>query len=390
MIITLSTLIMKMRKIYLAMAAVVAFGSVFTSCSDDDEPKWNDEGSEITLPESRMYILNEGSMSQNNASISFYNPGEGEPKFVADIFFDQNGGRLGDTGQSMIKYGKNIYVAVYGSNYMVKLNTACVKEGEVSFSKDPELQGGVRYIAAEDGYIYASFYGGIVAKINASTLDVEKKLKTPGANLEGVAIENDYLYVANSYERTTDPETGKNKYNYFKDVFVIDLNTFTLKETLVVEQNPNMLVEEDDKVFLISWNYSSESYVLQMIDPDANNKVTELGYATNMAAGNDMLYLVDSRTDYSVRPYVTTNTFSSYDIKSRRLNTTSFLKDAPAELATSSIYMMTVSEYTGDIYIGVTNYSASNGTMYRFKQDGSFVGKFDCGGQNPRAAVFFN
>lgn len=381
---------MKMRKIYLAMAAVVAFGSVFTSCSDDDEPKWNDEGSEITLPESRMYILNEGSMSQNNASISFYNPGEGEPKFVADIFLDQNGGRLGDTGQSMIKYGKNIYVAVYGSNYMVKLNTACVKEGEVSFSKDPELQGGVRYIAAEDGYIYASFYGGIVAKINASTLDVEKKLKTPGANLEGVAIENDYLYVANSYERTTDPETGKNKYNYFKDVFVIDLNTFTLKETLVVEQNPNMLIEEDDKVFLISWNYSRESYVLQMIDPDANNKVAELGYATNMAAGNDMLYLVDSRTDYSVRPYVTTNTFSSYDIKSRRLNTTSFLKDAPAELATSSIYMMTVSEYTGDIYIGVTNYSASNGTMYRFKQDGSFVGKFDCGGQNPRAAVFFN
>lgn len=390
MIITLSTLIMKMRKIYLAMAAVVAFGSVFTSCSDDDEPKWNDEGSEITLPESRMYILNEGSMSQNNASISFYNPGEGEPKFVADIFLDQNGGRLGDTGQSMIKYGKNIYVAVYGSNYMVKLNTACVKEGEVSFSKDPELQGGVRYIAAEDGYIYASFYGGIVAKINASTLDVEKKLKTPGANLEGVAIENDYLYVANSYERTTDPETGKNKYNYFKDVFVIDLNTFTLKETLVVEQNPNMLIEEDDKVFLISWNYSRESYVLQMIDPDANNKVAELGYATSMAAGNDMLYLVDSRTDYSVRPYVTTNTFSSYDIKSRRLNTTSFLKDAPAELATSSIYMMTVSEYTGDIYIGVTNYSASNGTMYRFKQDGSFVGKFDCGGQNPRAAVFFN
>lgn len=221
-------------------------------------------------------------------------------------------------------------------------------------------------------------------------MDVEKKLKTPGANLEGVAIENDYLYVANSYERTTDPETGKNKYNYFKDVFVIDLNTFTLKETLVVEQNPNMLIEEDDKVFLISWNYSRESYVLQMIDPDANNKVTELGYATNMAAGNDMLYLVDSRTDYSVRPYVTTNTFSSYDIKSRRLNTTSFLKDAPAELATSSIYMMTVSEYTGDIYIGVTNYSASNGTMYRFKQDGSFVGKFDCGGQNPRAAVFFN
>lgn len=379
-----------MKKLYFAIAAVVAFGGFFTSCSDDnDEPKWNDDDSKVELPESRMYILNEGTMSANNSSISLYNPGEGEPKFVADIFFDQNGSRLGDTGQCMIKYGKNIYVSVYGSNYIVKLNTACVQEARTLFSEDPELQGGVRYLAAEDGYVYASFYGGIVAKIDANTLKVVAKLKTPGANLEGVAIENDCLYVANSYEISKNPETGQNDYIYKKDLFVVDLHTFTLKETIVVEQNPNKLLEEDDKLFLISWNYGRESYVLQMIDPDNNNAVTEIGYATNMAAGDDMLYLVDSRTDYTVKPYVTTNTFSSYDIKSGRLNAASFLKNAPVELATSSISMMTVSDSTGDIYIGVTNYSDSNGVMYRFKSDGSYVGKFDCGGQNPRDAVFF-
>ncbi len=352
--------------------------------------KWNDDDSKVELPESRMYILNEGTMSANNSSISLYNPGEGEPKFVADIFFDQNGSRLGDTGQCMIKYGKNIYVSVYGSNYIVKLNTACVQEARTLFSEDPELQGGVRYLAAEDGYVYASFYGGIVAKIDANTLKVVAKLKTPGANLEGVAIENDCLYVANSYEISKNPETGQNDYIYKKDLFVVDLHTFTLKETIVVEQNPNKLLEEDDKLFLISWNYGRESYVLQMIDPDNNNAVTEIGYATNMAAGDDMLYIVDSRTDYSNWSAVTTNnTFSSYDIKSGRLNTASFLKNAPVELATSSISMMTVSDSTGDIYIGVTNYSDSNGVMYRFKNDGSYVGKFDCGGQNPRDAVFF-
>lgn len=380
-----------MKKLYFAIAAVVAFGGFFTSCSDDnDEPKWNDDDSKVELPESRMYILNEGTMSANNSSISLYNPGEGEPKFVADIFFDQNGSRLGDTGQCMIKYGKNIYVSVYGSNYIVKLNTACVQEARTLFSEDPELQGGVRYLAAEDGYVYASFYGGIVAKIDANTLKVVAKLKTPGANLEGVAIENDCLYVANSYEISKNPETGQNDYIYKKDLFVVDLHTFTLKETIVVEQNPNKLLEEDDKLFLISWNYGRESYVLQMIDPDNNNAVTEIGYATNMAAGDDMLYIVDSRTDYSNWSAVTTNnTFSSYDIKSGRLNTASFLKNAPVELATSSISMMTVSDSTGDIYIGVTNYSDSNGMMYRFKNDGSYVGKFDCGGQNPRDAVFF-
>ena len=103
-----------------------------------------------------------------------------------------------------------------------------------------------------------------------------------------------------------------------------------------------------------------------------------------------MLYLVDSRTDYSSKPYVTTNTFSSYDIKSGRLNQTSFLKNAPAELTNASVYMMTVDDETGDIYIGVTHYSDSNGDMYRFKKDGTFVEKFDCGGQNPKAAVFFD
>lgn len=379
-----------MKKFYFAIAAVMVSGAVFTSCSDDDEPKWNDDDSKIELPASRMYILNEGTMSQNNACISFYNPGEGEPKFIADIFFDQNGSRLGDCGQSMIEYDKNIYVAVYNSNYIVKLNTACVEQARTLFSSDPDLQGGVRYLAADNGYIYASFYGGVVAKINANNLKVEAKLKNLGANLEGVAIEDGCLYVANSYEITVDATTGNNIYNYFKDVQVIDLRTFTLKETLVVEQNPNQLVEEDGKLFLISWNFYRESYVLSMIDPADNNKVTELGYATNMTAGDDMLYIVDSRTDYSVNPYVTTNTFATYDIKSGTLKKETFLKNAPAELATASIHMMRVNEYTGDIYIGVTNYSASNGVMYRFKSDGSYVTKFDCGGQNPRDAVFFN
>ena len=44
----------------------------------------------------------------------------------------------------------------------------------------------------------------------------------------------------------------------------------------------------------------------------------------------------------------------------------------------------------GDIYIGVTFYSNSNGTMYRFDRNGNFVEKFDCGGQNPKTMVFID
>ena len=67
---------------------------------------------------------------------------------------------------------------------------------------------------------------------------------------------------------------------------------------MTVSSNPNKLTEDDDKAFLISWDYSAESYVLQMIDSKNNNKVTNLGYATHVAAENDKLYCVDSRVDY--------------------------------------------------------------------------------------------
>lgn len=359
---------------------VLAVGFSAVACSDDDDaPVVDSEVSKVALPQHRMFILNEGKFGLNNAGIGFYAP-DNNMESIDDIFYLQNDMRLGDTAQDMIEEDGKIYVAVYGSNYLARLNAACVEEARISFAGDTELGGGIRYIVAEDGYIYASFHGSMVAKINARTMQVEAKLHTPGSNLEGVAIVGDNLYVSNSYTQTS---AG---WVYHNDVFVIDLKTFTLKETLSVSENPNDMTEEDDKVFVISsGNYEDVGYSFQMIDPANNNNVTDLAVASKMCVGNDKVYLVYSDTDWST--YITTNTFFSYDIKTGRVINESFLKNAPAELSSSSIYMMAVDDENGDIYIGVSYYS-SNGNMYRFRKDGTFVEKFDCGGLNPRTAVF--
>lgn len=377
---------MKTTQLWLAACAMMAFGALTTSCSDDDDPDWSDNGSKVELPNDRMFILNAGSFGANNSNISLYDI-KGNT-VIDDIFYKQNAQRLGDTGQDMIEYDDHIYVAVYGSNYIAKLNAAGVEEARVSFTADPELQGGVRYIDAEDGYLYASFHGGVVAKINTRNMTLDQKITNLGANLEGVAIENGKLYVANSYTQTKDPETGKNVYTYFDEMFVIDLRSFSLSETLTVATNPNQVAEEEDKIFVIGWgNYKDKGYEFQMIDPRQNNKVTTLATATNMTAGNDVVYLVNSVTDWST--YTTTNTFFYYDIKAGRVVESSFLKNAPEELASASVYMMTVDDETGDIYIGTSDYT-TNGELYRFKRDGSFVNKFDCGGINPCKAVFLD
>ncbi|MDE6268158.1 MAG: hypothetical protein K2M04_03650 [Muribaculaceae bacterium] len=369
--------------------ALVAILSVSaTACSNDDNDGPIDDGTKVELPRHRMFILNEGNWNMNNAGIAFYAPSNPETEMIDDIFYKQNGRRLGDNGQAMIEEDGKIYVAVTGSNYLAKLNSACVEEARISFVNDTQLQGGVRGITEKDGFIYATFYGGYLAKINTKTFEIVEKVKTPGNNLEGVTTEGNNLYVANAYKITTD-ENGQNIYNYTTDVFVMDLRTLEVKSTLTVSPNPNLLMEESDKVFLISWtNYYDKGYCFQMIDPAKNNAVTELATATHMAAGDDVVYLANSETDWST--YETTNTYFSYDIKAGRINNTSFLKNAPAEVTSGHLYMMTVDDKNGDIYIGMTHYADANGDIYRFKRDGSYVGKIDSGGQNPRAAVFID
>lgn len=376
-------------KVAIAALAMMAQTVALTSCDNNDDPKGGDEGSKVELPADRMYVLNEGTYGLNNSNIAFFAPkGDADP--IDDIYFAQNGVRLGDNAMDMIKYDGSMFVAVYGSNYLVRLNAAAVEEKRVLFAGDPELQGGVRYITADGGYVYATFYGGIVAKIDARTLEIVAKLKTEGANIEGISAAGGTLYVADSYEMSFNPDKGYNEYFYRNRVIAIDLKSFTVKEHITVAENPNRMLAAGGKVFLISNDYSQESYPLQIIDPAKGNSVERIGYATEMSATSSKVYFVDSRADYTVNPYKITNYFSSYDLRTGKYSAETFLKNAPEELSSASIYMISVDDRSGDIYIGTTFYTAANGNIYRFKADGTFVGKLDSGGQNPRDAVFFD
>ncbi len=380
---------MKLHGFNLSAAAVILLGGAMVSCSDDDKSGFDDSGSNITLGSHRAFILNEGTFNMNNAGIAYFDT-KNPDLFYSNIFLTQNGFNLGDSAVDMIEYRDNMYVAVYGSNYLARLNAAAVEIDRVSFVADPDLQGGIRHIDADDGYIYASFYGGYIAKIDCNTLEIKAKIKTSGQNLEDIAIEDDKLYVANSYEIVPDPSTGYNTYNYFNEILVLDLKTLQLLSPVTVASNPNRVIEADDKIFVISNDYSQESYVLQMIEPDKGNKVTVLGWATDMAAGNGKLYLVDSRTDYMAIPFATTNRFYTYDLKRGTVSPASFMNGEPAELESASVYSMAVDDETGDIYVNTTFYTYSDGDCYRFDRSGAFVEKFGCGGQNPRAMVFLD
>ena len=83
------------------------------------------------------------------------------------------------------------------------------------------------------------------------------------------------------------------------------------------------------------------------------------------------------------------NSFFTYNPSTGVVSETSFLKNAPSELASSAIYLLEVDEESGHIYVGTSDYT-NTGTIYQFDKDGNLLQSFDSGGINPSAMIFLD
>ena len=362
---------MKLRSLFFGTLCMLMLGVSFTSCSDDDDDsKKNDEGSKVELPENRVYILNMGSYQKNNAGITFYAPNK-SLDVIDDIFFKQNNAKLGDAGQDMISYNNHIYVAVYGSKYITKLNEACVELKRYEFTDE---QGQPRCMVAENGKIYVTLTSGNVARLDANTLAFEKMVAV-GKNPEGIIEEDGKLYLVNS------------GFGYDNRLSIIDINTFDKAENIEIFQNPEKILEAGDKLFIQGYgsnDYNNYSYPVVLFDPTTKT-YKEIGKGVYMAEHDDIVYVIYSETNYADN--TSTHTLYSYNAKTNEKVEKAFVQ-MPEKLKTSIITMLSINPENGDFYIGAGDYT-TNGDIYRFKKDGTFIEKFECG-IDPKAAVFID
>lgn len=362
---------MKIKHLFLS-AFISLLTVSFTSCSSDDQ------GTIVKVPtlesiNSRCFILNSGKSGSNNAGLAFYAPNK-ELGLVKDLYEVSNGVKMGDTGQSIIYQDGYIYIVLSGSKKLLKLDSEGKEVKSMSFS--PE-DSNPRYLAYAGGKIYVTLWSNKVVRIDANTFDKEAYVSV-GVRPEEITVVNNKLFVANSGLTS----------NRGNSVSEIDLATFTVVKTHTVHMNPNCVTTANGDVFVISrGNYNDVKSSFQKISL-ADGTCTPLGKATHMGVYKNVVYVVDSYTDWNSESKLTTNTFYSYDTTTGKLNQTPFLKNIPEVLKSTSIYMFEVSSVDGSIYIGTSDYK-TNGDIYRFDAQGNFVEKFDCGGINPIEAVFF-
>lgn len=343
----------------------------FSSCSDDGK---KDDILPSQLIPNGAYVINSGGKGNNAASITYYDLDTKQVK--TGVFESVNGVGLGDTGESMIVYGSKMYVAVYNSGIIYILDKNCKILSIIKSETADKIQP--REFEAYNGKVYVSLYEGYLARIDTTTLTIDKKIVV-GPNPESVKAANNKIYVANSGGMNS-----KNGYN--NTVSIVDPELTSSRE-IEVGMNPQEFKKDKyNNLYLISrGNYKTDVTAvpnrLQQINT-TTDKVTVLdeGHSFLMFPYGDKLYLVNKVYVNSIP----TSTISCYNISEKKVVQENFITDGTVISDISKIEFEPIS---GDIYVLAAN-RKNNGDVYVFSSEGKLQNKFDTGGAYPMEISF--
>lgn len=370
-----------MRKflLYGVLTSMLALG--FASCSSVDDEPWT----EPEVVTEGVYILNSGSSSAKiNSTLGYYNP---ETKsYTKNIFDNQNDMTIGNTGNDMVIYGSKMYILATVSNkiYITDLKGKLLKYSDgktdaiISPMNDTE-PAEPRYAVAHGGKVYVSTKAGFVARIDTTSMTIDKTV-TVGPNPEQMTVINNTLYVPNS------------GYGDGNTVSAVDLNSFTETKKIDVVQNPcYTAADSKGNLYIASWGKtwggSNVKSQLQKYNP-STDKVTAIGtdIATLIAMSKDGSKLFLIKQIWGAEGQA--NEINYYDVNNEKVVTDPYFKLPEASKnALNKAYSISVDPVSGDIYISTSDYS-TNGDMYVFGADGTYKDKFDTQGVNPIGAYF--
>lgn len=333
----------------LALAALV-----LNACKKDDIPS-------VVQPvvggSPGAYVLSEGNFGSNNTKLAFYTVATSQ--VTGDFFLQQNPtltAGLGDTGNDGIIYGSKLYIIMNGSGNVTVLNAAnaaFIKKitGFTAFS-------GPRYAVGTRGKLYVTAYDNSVKVIDTTTLAIVKSIPV-GANPEGIATADHYLYVANSGAFNATPDST---------VSLIDLNTELEVRKIKVGVNPNKVeVTANGNVFVSSYgNFGSIPASVSIVNTANNTTSVPLGatgfnYSHIRAFGN-LLYCYNNYPTGST----TTPQIKVYNASTGFVARNEFITDGTAVTATYGVNV----DQNGDVWVADAGNFTTSGKVTCFTEAG--------------------
>ena len=315
-----------------------------------------------------MYLLNEGNMGSNKATIDYLDFCNG--CYIRNIYGERNPNvikELGDVGNDIQIYGNRLY-AVINCSHKVEVMDArtCRRIGQVDIPN-------CRYINFYDGKAYVSSYVGPVSidpnaqlgavfEIDTATLQITRKV-TVGYQPEEFEIIGNYLYVANS--------GGYRAPEYDSTLSIVDLTDFRQVQKIPVCVNPHRVRKDQyDRLWITSRGDHKEVQPQLICFSPISNSLSPI---TNAPTASEMVIIGDSMYYYGIHWSDETMsnqiTYGVLNIQYPITNTQSFITDG-TEQNIKIPYGIQVNPYNGDIYITDAKNYVSSGQLHCYSREG--------------------
>lgn len=358
-----------MNRLLYILLTVLAVAS--TSCRNEDII-FIPEEVEVARPEftsvQGFYVLNEGNMGSNKATLDFYDYTTGV--YSRNCYAKANPDvpkEMGDVGNDLGIYGSRLYAVINASNKIEVMDKNTLKRlGQIDIPN-------CRFIKFHKGYAYVTSYAGpviidpeyeqvgYVAKVDTATLEVVDKCLV-GFQPDDLEIVEDKIYVANS--------GGYRVPNYENTISVIDIATF--KEVERIPIAINLLSVKSDRHGVL-WIISRGDYYdtpsnIYAYDTRKHRIVKTMDIpASTCWIDGDSLYVTSTQWSY-----VTMSNQVEYAIintETMQVVTRNFITDGTDQLIQVP-YGIAVNPITKDILITDAKDYITPGRLYCFGQDG--------------------
>ncbi len=323
-----------------------------------------------------FFLLNEGNMGSNKASIDFFSYETG--KYLRNIYPTRNPEvvkELGDVGNDIAIYGDKLYAVINCSHYVEVMDVHTAKHiGSINILN-------CRYITFHKGKAYVSSYAGPVqidpdarpgkvVEVDTASLQITREVVV-GYQPEEMVITGGKLYVANS---------GGYRYpNYDTTVSVIDLETFQVVESIDVAINLHrMELDRYGRIYVSSrGDYYDIGADVYIIDSQTNQVAGNLGIAASeMCLSGDSLYMTSVEWSYITQS--NTITYTLYDVGKQEVVSHNFIADG-TDKQIQIPYGIAVNPETKDFLVCDAKDYVTPGTLYCFSADGNLKWKVTTG-----------
>ena len=319
-----------------------------------------------------MYLLNEGNMGSNKASIDFVD--FKNAYYVRNMYAERNPTvikELGDVGNDIQIYGSKLY-AVINCSHKVEVMDAhsLVRIGQIDIPN-------CRYIKFDKGNAYVSAYVGPVAidpdaqlgavyRIDTTSLAITGKC-TVGYQPDELEIIGEYIYVANSGGYRVP------KYDY--TISVVEKFGMTQVEKIPVGINLHRIeADKYGKLWVTSrGNYGSirsKMFVLEKESKFSRKMVVTDTLdipCSEMHIQGDSLYFYS--VEWSNQEEKNHIAYGIIDVRTKELVTDHFITDG-TEKDIEIPYGINVHPVTGDIYVTDAKNYVSSGALHCYSREG--------------------